>query len=938
MSQSKSHPACSRHVPPPPEAVEVVRDYCSQLYYAWKERPATTAPARIEWNKHFVKTCKGLGKELDKHRFTSLPPFVIGCIWEFNKFVHSKADFLDAEAITEAVDRTHPALDHRSPRGLRYAPASQGLVTLRERHEMRNTWWEIYNRPEKTSTLKDLEAESAPTAFPSTSKKTHPAGPPNDAVDIAGNITQDLPADHVTALEASISDTAVGVSSPRRGTRGRSASVRARTAEPLTPPVTRKGKRKASRSPPQDHGPRAPSVTSTASDIRPEQEVPATVIFPTGGGCEGCQKVGAVCEVDTFAGTVCKHCRKNKVKCSFMRVVSKPLRCYLVWRFWKLSHQPADGVDVTFIPSEYSSPSATPPAWWETVSPTQPLPERKRRKTSEPRVMAPPSVVGNRSRSRSRSHTIPPAPAAAEELSEHLTAATPLPDCSDHPAAEADGAQSAGESPQHPDISGPNEPGPDEDPTWTVAPTQIFPPPSARALRARARSRAPSQNASVGTPGVGLSSSIPVNHELRGKSTTPVLRVPMVDGSWRNLPTLQKSSAHSLGSSSTENLPLTRSYVLDPWPPRVRVPEAAAVAVPEHIVPRPPTPPASAFQPGPATIQLAEDAQQRLSHIHDLRFSLERAAAEAEKLARDSHIRTQAEQTEVTHPEASQEALALLATQHAELAANTRRCAEVLARVSRSLMAICSLFDLIPPIPMNDRALLEMLDLVCQLRSLYGAVQESHDRAQDNLRPLQRELCMVRDEQQVVLDRLDQIPNDVSSAVYPLLHNLYLHLSEGHQTSRSDFDSILARSQLGEQDRDRLLQLFMRGAPRFVASDGASNSAPASDLTDVLTQVLALRTRVDAVEKARGFPGDNRERQGESGSELLLDQKQLRDEIASLETRVTTLEGSPDMGTAVQAYLEQLGLDIDTLRRLAQYSSKTASYPFPGWSWASGSK
>ena len=128
--------------PPSSTVLELARQYSSQLYYAWLERPATTSPVRLDWDAHFTRTCKNLAKILAKYRLKELHPFTIGCVWEFNNHVRNGTTHVDAEAIREALDATHAAFNTASPRFLRYTPRRDGPGALLERSEVSEVWWD----------------------------------------------------------------------------------------------------------------------------------------------------------------------------------------------------------------------------------------------------------------------------------------------------------------------------------------------------------------------------------------------------------------------------------------------------------------------------------------------------------------------------------------------------------------------------------------------------------------------------------------------------------------------------------------------------------------------------------------------------------------------------------------------------------------------------
>ncbi|KAI0716911.1 hypothetical protein C8Q76DRAFT_692454 [Earliella scabrosa] len=697
--------------------------------------------------------------------------------------------FVDADAIRDATDSSHPALNQASARYLRYEPATDGPLVILPRAEMRNTWWE-------------------------------------------------------TDVQLS----------------------------PTSPLVIPPGKRKASRSPSEER------------DIqRPATQGPETIFQPD--------------EAETVPQTL-SFCRKIKVKCSFMQVPSKALRCYLVWRLWRASQHIDEHPSPIFVPPEYASDSALPPDWWLAQTPV--VRDRKRARTSEPpsKPVSPPS----RGRARSR---IAPAPRSEihGEDSPSLDAATVSHQGPDPPLLAPHAAPAVTSAASC-------NPTPMPKATWTRPPSRVTPPSSGRTLRSRSaatRPRAAEQNTN-NDPGPDTSGALSAI-DVRPKSTSGVMRVPRLNGSWRDLPTLTRAPTQDPDVAES-NSPPTQSFLPESWRPTASVSEAERLTIPSSASARPQTPPASTFQPGRTTIHLVEEAQRRIAYIRDLQSSLARAAAEAEALAENSRLRCLAAQTDVRTPDAVPEALELLATQQAQLDADARRGAEVLGRVSRTLASICSVFDLLPPIPMNDSALLEMLELVARLRELYGTIQTAFHTYQESLRPVQEELQRVREEQQVIIDRLDQVPNDVSTAVHPLLRHVYDHINRTCQPAQP---TVIAD---GEDST-------------LAVSVSTSRHAPVG----LWREVNVLRARIEALEGMQVSQADV----GATGSTAtdVIDasfatppgEVDLQRTLIELGKRVTRLEGSQDSSLVVREYLEGLGLNSDTLRRLA---STTLAQPNTG--------
>ncbi|KAI0684332.1 hypothetical protein C8Q76DRAFT_804020 [Earliella scabrosa] len=861
MSQPDGVSNVSKRPPPTPQAIEEARQYCSQLYHAWTERPPTDSPLRRSWDLLFMQACKALGKVLKNYKFKSLPPFIIGCIWEFNNHVYDRTPFVDVEAIRDANDSSHPALNPASARYLRYQPAIDGPVVIQPRTDVRDVWWEA-----DASGMTNTDAGvPTSTVIP-------------DATTAAEQTPQPLPANPTGARsEPSILEVSgQRPPSPHRRERSRTPSQAARSAEPRSQPH-RQVKRKASRSPLQEDDVER-SVTAgpeAISKLNEAESIPETLSFPLGWGCEGCRKIGAACEVDTFAGTVCKQCRKIK--------------------FWRASHRLDENPDPIFVPPEYATNSASPPDWWLARTPSGR--DRKRPRTSEP--VAKPATASSRGRSHLRN--APSAPSESERPSPLPTTAVSRQDpVSPHLPPRPSPADSSADS---------GNPIPAADPAWTHPPARIIPPSSARRLRPRVPPIVPrgAEEAPADASGPDSRQASPATLSRR-TSASGVMRAPRLNGSWRDLPTLARvPTPLPEPEAESSDSPPTR-YLPDSWRPQASISNPERLAIPGSTSARPRTPPAIVFQPGVNTIQLAEEAQRRIASIRDLQVSLARAAAEAEGLAQSSRLRQLAAQTDVRDPDAVPEALELLSTQQKQLEADNRRGAEVLGRVSQSLASVCALFELLPPVPMNDRALLEMLELVHQLRELYGTIQTAFQSNQESLRPVQAELLRVREEQQLIIDRLDQVPNDVSTAVHPLLRRLYDRVNQPRPTA---LPNISADGQVSLHTRNPV--------PPETPVHELTSLEPAVDLW---TEVDALRARIELLEGAPSSRTDNGAA-GEDGAPgdasvcAVRSEDDMRSMVVELRRRVTRLEGLHGSRVAVREYLEGLGLDSDHLRRLA---------------------
>ncbi|KAI0710610.1 hypothetical protein C8Q76DRAFT_798160 [Earliella scabrosa] len=755
MSQPSKHRRFLR-AEPTPEAVDRVTELSSELYYAWQERPTVDSSSRPRWNAEFTMACKKLVRVLGNYKFRQLPPFVIGCVWEYNTRSRNNSPFVDADAIEEASDIWHPAFDPDTGRSLHYQPAQDGPVVLRARHELQNVWWDIYTSPPRSQSKPGDFTEDRPAKPDSENAQQTRTPPP-------------VPRTRSSPPVDCTSDAADGASAST------APICHARAHTPLTGSASqassgtaaRKRKRSSSHavSDGVDGGhPRRGSSAGNAAranEIPENEDVPDHMSFPLGHGCDGCRKADAVCEVDTFAGTVCAHCKKYKIKCSFMQVASKTLRCYLIWRLWKQSSDRQ--APAVFLADESASDSAAAPDWWQVLPGSQGSRGRKRAKTTEPRGTYP-------SKAKSPSPTQHPATSSALRARTDAIAKLSI------PRTDSSGAVKSPTEAPHP-----------------------APPMASTTASAPRRSERIAAPGLVGAPRVRITPSEPpttgdanlVESLSRASSGTPSkgssmsLRVPRLKGSWRDLPTLVRAP----GDSASVLPPVSPLLSALKKSRRDRVTEeSSAIPVIDRVteevsgavlaIERPPTPPHTAFEPRPATLELVQDAQHAFSEVQNLRQLLEHAADDAAALVKTSRLRAQAALTNVRDATSVSEAVSVVGCRQMQLAIEQQKTSEVLERVCRSLALICAAFWHLPPIPLNNRALTEMLDVLSQLRELYGTAQAKFDLAQEHLQPIRTQLEAVQTEQSAISDCLSHIPNEISTSVYPVLSEFCRNIAE----------------------------------------------------------------------------------------------------------------------------------------------------------------
>ena len=125
--------------PPDEEQIEVVREYGSQLEYAFRGRPEPGADGRHSWERRFLATFSRMLQILAVAKFEYLPPFSIACIWENNRRSHAQEPVFDIECIRDGYDQAHPAYHGQTQ--LVYQPAYDGRFCTIPEAQLRNVWW-----------------------------------------------------------------------------------------------------------------------------------------------------------------------------------------------------------------------------------------------------------------------------------------------------------------------------------------------------------------------------------------------------------------------------------------------------------------------------------------------------------------------------------------------------------------------------------------------------------------------------------------------------------------------------------------------------------------------------------------------------------------------------------------------------------------------------
>ena len=68
-----------------PELMNEVREYASELHYAFEMRPKQNPHLRLRWDRQFRHITNQLIQCLERGRFSFLPRVAMGAIWANNK-------------------------------------------------------------------------------------------------------------------------------------------------------------------------------------------------------------------------------------------------------------------------------------------------------------------------------------------------------------------------------------------------------------------------------------------------------------------------------------------------------------------------------------------------------------------------------------------------------------------------------------------------------------------------------------------------------------------------------------------------------------------------------------------------------------------------------------------------------------------------------------
>ncbi|KAI0701597.1 hypothetical protein C8Q76DRAFT_697976 [Earliella scabrosa] len=445
-----------------------------------------------------------------------------------------------------------------------------------------------------------------------------------------------------------------------------------------------------------------------------------------------------------------------------------------------------------------------------------------------------------------------------------------------------------------------------------------------------------------------------------------VLRVPTVDDSWRSLPALDATSSDTMLEVSGLDYMFAppANYVM----PRNWQALARAAARPDPMVNAavwsrdPPPVPGTAFRIGPATSRSLEHLRDQLRRLDHLRPTFQNAAAEAEQLARHIHNARLAASTQIAETEDPDAAIRILLTEHEELAAQSRRCAQLIADVATSLSAVTEAFGQLPAIPVDGRAVAELQDLVHQLRALYGETWQRFDALREDIRPVREELHRLRVDYQQAIEMVEQVPAAAAESVQPVVDRLYDRVSKGIEQigdsvrkSLGQLAQALDDVTLHAEDRVRLVNALWKPLSDAMTEAGQIRgtfprpSSPPARLSDLIARLERVEAELkpnspplqlavdDLVQRVRRLELASTGHQPEDAQGSEPRPRDIAAALAHLRSRVEHLEEHPagesidGRRADVRDYLREFGLGPEELTRLGRSTiARGTQFTFPG--------
>ncbi|KAI0739720.1 hypothetical protein C8Q80DRAFT_1124068 [Daedaleopsis nitida] len=375
----------------------------TNLFWAWYYRPDPGSEARSVWDTRFTKLCNQLAKFVKEVKIEVFPGFVVRCLHTHNYRARHKGDTVDAESICDAT-----APDHPVRKSLMIKPSNDGPVTIMELDKIMSMWWDSGLRNHPDAPISSLIPRTAPAAQPAVgpSPAAQPvsglepgAAPKPDAASrpptgsTGGARRRARPADDPEEGEEEINspEQPEPPTKRRKTTAPRRQTPRTKVVQADPPPATvaviplsssRRPRKTGHEAPPAPATPLAPtappapaapptpaavppagpaaSALDTAFPEFPEKVILAHLTMHPDVVHLSCRQRKQQCTVETFKNTTCHACQKGHTKCSHLDVIStEPRLTFLVWNITKQCEDVARfphaaltprGVDVEAVP------------------------------------------------------------------------------------------------------------------------------------------------------------------------------------------------------------------------------------------------------------------------------------------------------------------------------------------------------------------------------------------------------------------------------------------------------------------------------------------------------------------------------------------------------------------------------------------------------------
>ncbi|KAI1796326.1 hypothetical protein LXA43DRAFT_1057649 [Ganoderma leucocontextum] len=281
----------------------------------------------------------------------------------------------------------------------------------------------------------------------------------------------------------------------------------------------------------------------------------------------------------------------------------------------------------------------------------------------------------------------------------------------------------------------------------------------------------------VDSPSVKKISSPP----SRPHSPLPLRRLPLsvpeVIGTWRNLPRVAKPKRNGRYRIIPPPPPLpSLAPADDPTVPMMPERDAKEISD-EHRLDmpnpaRPHTPLGSTFFFSEPIHAMVQDSRERYEAVASMSHTLERNSALLSQKAAVILGRHGELEQRIKSSAAWKDAMRPLLDHSGAIHKDLNEVVEVLANLHSVVAEISDAFKVVPPVPANWIALVEILETGRRLRELHRYMWEKLDEFQANAQPLRDQYSSLRIDLHDAWDRFDSILQDVDDQMQPLVFNI----------------------------------------------------------------------------------------------------------------------------------------------------------------------